>query len=170
MRERNVGSSIRGVYTGAAIHADDLRTTAATRDEVWQQADVIQDFTQDTCLNINISKLEVVKISITPQAESLLVAGHSVTTTSAAKCLGVWWQLNLSASLSVNENIKKARKAFFAIGSLGAFQGKESLIHCLPAASLKLVFYLFNSMVVRLGCLTPLVCQPLRVSSVKLDV
>ena len=33
-----------------------------------------------------------------------------------------------------------------------------------------LYVYLFYSMVVRLGCLTPLVCQPLRVSSVKLDV
>ena len=86
MRERNVGSSIQGVYTGAAIHVDDLRTTTANRDEVRQQADVIQDFTQDTCLNLNVSKLEVVKISKTPQAvESLLVAGHSVTTTSTAK-------------------------------------------------------------------------------------
>ena len=125
MRERNVGSSIRGVYTGATIHADDLRTTAAIRDEIWQQADVIKDFTQNTWLNLNVSKLERVKISKTPQAvETLLVAGHSVTTTSAAKCLGVWWQSNLSASLYVNENIKKARKAFFAIGSLGAFQGE----------------------------------------------
>ena len=124
-RERNVRSSIRVVYIGAAIHADDLRTTAATRDEVRQQADVIQDFTQDTCLNLNVSKLEVVKISKIPQAvETLLVAGHSVTTTSAAKCLGVCWQSNLSVSLSVNENIKKARKAFFAIGNLGAYQGE----------------------------------------------
>ena len=74
-----------------SIHADDLRTTATTRDEVRQQADVIQDFTQDTCLNLNVSKLEVVKISKTLQAvESLLVAGHSLTTTSAGKCLGVW--------------------------------------------------------------------------------
>ena len=40
-----------------------IRTTAATCDEVQQQADVIQDFTQDTCLNLNVSKLEVVKIS-----------------------------------------------------------------------------------------------------------
>ena len=166
--ERNVGSSIRGVYIGAAIHADDLRTTAATRDEVRQQADVIQDFTQDTCLNLNVSKLEVVKISkISHAVETLLVAGHSVTTTSAAKCLGVCWQSNLSASLSANENIKKARKAFFAIGNLGAFKGE---LNSLSTSSIFETCILFYSMAVRLGCLTPLVCQPLRVSSVKLDV
>ena len=97
----------------AVIHGNDLRTTAATRDEVRQQADVIQDFTQDTCLNLNVSKLEVVKISKTPQAvESLHVAGDSVTTTTAAKCLGVWYQSNLSASLFMNENIKKAKRPF----------------------------------------------------------
>ena len=58
IRKRNVGSSIRGVYiyilVHAVIHGDDLRTTAATRDEVRQQADVIQDFTQYTCLNLNV--------------------------------------------------------------------------------------------------------------------
>ena len=149
MREKNVGSSIRGVYNGAAIHADDLRTTAATRDEVRQQTDVIQDFTKDTCVNLNVSKLDVVKISKTPQAvESLLVAGHSVTTTSAAKYLGVWWQSNLSASLSVNENIKKARKAFFVMGSLGAFQGE------LNPLSTSSIFETFILPVLLYGCET----------------
>ena len=124
MRESNLGSSMRGVYTGAAIHADDLRTIATARDEILHQANVIQQFTDDTCLNLNVSKLEVVKISKTPQPpEKLQIIGHNVETTPAAKCLGVWWQSNLSASKSVNENVKKARKAFFALGSLGAFQG-----------------------------------------------
>ena len=54
MKERNISSSMRGIYTGAAIHADDLCTTAAIRDEVLHQADVIQKFTQDTCLNLNV--------------------------------------------------------------------------------------------------------------------
>ena len=124
MREGNLGSLMRGVYTGAAIHADDVRTIATPRDEILHQANVIQQFTDDTCLNLNVSKLEVVKISKTPQPpEKLQIIGHNVETTPAAKCLGVWWQSNLSASKSVNENVKKARKAFFALGSLGAFQG-----------------------------------------------
>jgi len=66
----------------------------------------------------------VVKISKTLQPlENLQVAGHTVGTTPAAKCLGVWWRSNLSASKSANKNIKKARRAFLTLGCLGAFQG-----------------------------------------------
>jgi len=68
-------------------------------------------------------KLKVVKISKTLQPlENLQVAGHTVGTTPAAKCLGVWWRSNLSASKSANKNIKKARRAFLTLGCLGAFQ------------------------------------------------
>ena len=30
MRDSDIGLSVRGLYVGAAIHADDLRTTAAS--------------------------------------------------------------------------------------------------------------------------------------------
>jgi hypothetical protein len=40
------------------------------------------------------------------------------------KCLGHWWSWDLSADKAVDEAIKKARRAFFAFGALGAFQGK----------------------------------------------
>ena len=42
----------------------------------------------------------------------------------SARCLGVQWQHNLSASESVKVNISKARKAFFSLGSTGVFHGK----------------------------------------------
>ena len=42
---------------------------------------------------------------------------------STAKCLGYWWGGDLFASKLIEENIKKARKAFFSYGSIGAFQG-----------------------------------------------
>ena len=111
MRESNCGTSTSGVYSGAAVHADDLRTIASSRDEVLSQADVIRTFTQDTHLNLNVSKLEVVKVSKNFQhPENFIVAGHPVTTTAAAKCLGVWWQSNQSASKSINENIRKEER------------------------------------------------------------
>ena len=37
--------------------------------------------------------------------------------------LEVWWNSSLSAKHSVIENINKARRAFFTLGSLGVFQG-----------------------------------------------
>ena len=44
-------------------------------------------------------------------------------TVESAKCLGIWWQHNLMATRAVQENITKARRAFFALGDMGAFQG-----------------------------------------------
>ena len=37
------------------------------------------------------------------------------------KCLGYWWKGDLLATRSVDENIKKARRAFFHYGSIGVF-------------------------------------------------
>ena len=125
MRASNCGLSIRGVYAGAAVHADDLRTTAASLDVIRDQVKIIDDFTTTTCLKLNISKLEVMRFSrLSYPPEIIDIANKSLVTTSAAKCLGVWWHSNLSATHSVSENIKKARRAFFALGSINAFQGE----------------------------------------------
>ena len=124
LRESNYGLAIRGTYMGAAIHADDLRTAAPSIESNASQADIIKEFTVDSCLKLNASKLEIVRISTQSQeSESLQINDISVCTSSSAKCLGVWWQHDLSAKRSVTENIIKARKAFFALGNLGAFQG-----------------------------------------------
>ena len=61
----------------------------------------------------------IVKIYKAPQLlENLLITEHTLHTC----CKIVWWQSNLSASKSVIENIKKARKDFFAQGTLSTFQ------------------------------------------------
>ena len=59
-------------------------------------------------------------------SQSLEIGGHTVPLSESVKCLGVWWQYNLSASRAVAENISKVRKAFFAVGDLGAFQNPLS--------------------------------------------
>ena len=52
------------------------------------------------------------------------------------KCLGYWWKGDLLATRSVDENIKKARRAFFHYGSIGVFQGdicplsSKSVLEC----------------------------------------
>ena len=124
LRESNYGLSIRGFYMAAAIHADDLRTAAPSIESTASQANVIKKFTVDTCLKLNASKLEIVRIATQSQeSKSLKINDVSVCTSSCAKCLGVWWQHDLSAKRSVTENINKARRSFFALGSLGAFHG-----------------------------------------------
>lgn len=89
------------------------------------QTDIIKDFTVDSCLKLNASKLEIIKISTQSHVpESVQINDSCVQISSSAKCLGVWWQHDLLAKHSVAESINKARKAFFTLGSLGAFQGE----------------------------------------------
>ena len=51
------------------------------------------------------------------------VAGQHLNTQSCTKCLGVWLEHDQSSFKSIDENIGKARKAFFTTGEIGAFQG-----------------------------------------------
>lgn len=54
------------------------------------------------------------------------VDGSVMPAGGVGKCLGCWWKGDLSASRSVEENIQKARHAFFHFGSIGVFQGNIS--------------------------------------------
>ena len=98
---------------------------ATTKQSVAKQNSIITRFTNSSCLNLNIQKLEVLQVGQKSNtSQSLEIAGHMIPLSESVKCLGVWWQYNLSASHAVSENISKARKVFFALGNLGAFQGK----------------------------------------------
>ena len=52
-----------------------------------------------------------------------VVGDGALPVRDTVKCLGYWWSKDLVALKCVDENIKKARKAFFGYGSLGVFQG-----------------------------------------------
>ena len=124
LKDRNAGLSIYGSFVGAAAHADDLRTIAPSIASVIEQAAIIDDFTTGSHLNLNSDKTEIVKISrCRPAPDEIVLFDSTITITTEAKCLGVWWNYNLSALRSVQENITKARKAFFAFGRIEAFQG-----------------------------------------------
>ena len=110
LRESDCGLHVRGTYMGAAVHADDLRTTAPSAEALSQQNAVINQFARDSCLRLNTTKTEVIKISPFSQHETVVqLENHTMPTSNAAKCLGVWWNSSLSAKHSVCENINKAR-------------------------------------------------------------
>ena len=124
LREKKYGLSVCQTFAGVAIHTDDLRTTALSKDIMSHQAREITNFTKDNHLKLNASKLEVVRVSRhRKDPERLEIASAEIQTTLAAKYLGVWWEYNLSASRAVHENVSKARKAVFALGNIGAFHG-----------------------------------------------
>ena len=125
LRSQNAGLSVLGTFVGGAAHADDLRTIATTKNTIATQVNIIDNFTSKHSLRLNQAKTEIVKITLQPNQFEKVAINHlnTITTLPAAKCLGVWWSHNLSALRSVQENIIKARKAFFAFGSIQAFQG-----------------------------------------------
>ena len=59
---------------------------------------------------------------------------------------GYWWRRDLFASCAVEENIQKARKAFFHFGSIGAFQDDLS-----PLSTRSVVETCGSSASIRLG-------------------
>ena len=124
--DRNfLGSSICGLFLGAFAHADDIRTVTSCVNTLNQQMEVVQSFAAKNALTLNISKCEIVIVfPSTIVTESVCTLNeHPLVPVESAKCLGYWWTWNLSASKAIDEGIKKARRAFFAFGSKGAFQG-----------------------------------------------
>ena len=73
------------------------------------------------------NKTEIVHLSRQPlPIESIELLNQRVETKKEAKCLGVWWCHNLSSAKSIEENINKARRAFFALGAIDVVQGQQA--------------------------------------------
>ena len=80
-------------------------------------------------LKLNVGKCEVVMFSrgcSVDVPECVVDGSVSLPAGDIGRCLGFWWKGNLLATRSVDENIKKARRAFFHYGSIGAFLSPPS--------------------------------------------
>ena len=109
---------------GSASHADDIRTLSQSVAAAENQATTLANFTTRNGLKVNANKTEVIALSRAnhPADYLLKIAGNEANTKKEAKCLGYRWKSNLSADKSVEANIEKGRKAFFAAGAIGAYQ------------------------------------------------
>lgn len=133
LHESSLGLSINGFYAGGFLHADDIRTLATSNDSLVQQAELVKVFAAENFLMLNVEKCEVIVFGTAGGVSpSCKVDGCALPVGSEGKCLGFWWKSNLLATRCVEENIKKARKAFFGYGSIGVFQGR---LNPLSAAS-----------------------------------
>ena len=147
---------LTGVSVGCASHADDIRTCNIGLSEIKSQAESISVFAGKNSLSLNKTKTEVVHLSRANfEPESINLCGGELVSKKSAKCLGVWWSHDLSSRKSIEENIKKARRAFFALGAMNVYNGK-----CNPLTSLSV----FNSCVLPIllyGCETWFLSDPL---------
>lgn len=120
------GVSIRGIYAGSLCHADDLRSVTPSLLSLEKQVKIIQSFTSANSLTLNFNKLDLLAMSRAqnPPECILDVQQSEISSSATATCLGVVWSHNLSPKASIENNINKARRAFFGLGSLGVYHGK----------------------------------------------
>ena len=134
------GLSMNGLTISSAAHADDIRSVSTTIDDLQSQGKLIEQFAQNNAVKLNASKTELVSFSTRGfHPEDIQLAGQSIATQPTAKCLGYWWHTNFSPVKSIQENICKARRTYFALGSIGAYQG---LLNLLSGRSLFTTFVL----------------------------
>ncbi len=87
----------------------------------------MKQFTDENFLRLIAQKCEVLAFSHGHASlPACSVDGSILPASGTGKCLGFWWSRDLMATRCIEENKKKARKAFFQYGSIGAFQGDLS--------------------------------------------
>ena len=121
-----LGLSINGLTIGSAAHADDICSTSNSIADLQGQGAIIKQFALDNSLKLNASKTKTSKIKFSANvfiSEGIQLTSHLISTQPTPKCVGYWWHTNFSPAKSITENVSKSRRAFFALGSIGAYQG-----------------------------------------------
>ena len=129
LQKADTGLSINGIYTRSLGHADDLRGVIPSLTCANKQARIVEAFTVEYFLKLNLDKLEILPMyegsNISPGNEPLQVGSLSITPSTSSKCRCVMWSSNLSPKASIDLNIKKARRA-----SMGIHQGMLNPLTC----------------------------------------
>ena len=125
---QGAGLSVNNFYAGGFLHADNIRTLATSEASLRYQIDLVKAFAEQNLLKLNVGKCVIVVFSKQPSKALPVceVDGLVMLAGDVGKCLGYWWKGDHSASRSVEENIWKARCAFFHFSSIGVFQGDIS--------------------------------------------
>lgn len=128
LESSGLGLCVNGLYGGAYLHADDVRTLSASVSSLQAQINIVLNFAKGNFLQLNPSKCEIVSFSQSNNIQHPIceIEGEVLQASGTAKCLGYQWNHDLSAKPSVEYNVTKARKSFFAYGSMGLFQGDLS--------------------------------------------
>ena len=59
----SVGTSVKGMYAGRFLHADDIRTLAASPSSLETQVAIVTKFAKENLLKLNTSKCEIIVFS-----------------------------------------------------------------------------------------------------------
>ena len=132
LESAGLGLMIHNFFVGGFAHADDIRTITNSTTSLNAQLEAVSSFMSDNFLQLNPSKCEIVSFPRQNSSAQLQLSldGAVLPCNDGAKCLGYVWDSTLSSKPMIEHNVTKARKAFFAYGSEGAFQGAISPLSC----------------------------------------
>ena len=128
LKQNKAGISICNLYLGGAAHADDVRAIASSTQGTEDQGKMIANIATKNGLSLNESKTEIVLFSRKPSQHTSTInfMNSTVPIIPEAKCLGYLWHKSLSARPAVEQNIAKARRQFFTLGSTSCYLGQSN--------------------------------------------
>ena len=106
-----------------------IRTLASSSSIMEDQIGMVKRFAAYNFLKLNETNCEVVVCQKSthnslPSTSRNSVGLNAITfpVKQSGKCLGYWWNQNMSSTKIIDERIRKARGAFFQFGSISAFR------------------------------------------------
>ena len=128
-----MGLSVNKFYARGFLHVCDIRTLATSEASLETQVALVNEFANTNFLKLNYKQVWHSGFQRGSEGDTLPtceVDSSVLPVGDVGKCLGYWWEGDLLATRAVEENIKKARRAFFHYGSIGVFQGLCLLVQC----------------------------------------
>ena len=109
LESSGLGLCVNGLYSGAYLHADDIRTLCASVSSLQAQIDHVVNFAKHNFLQLNPSKCEIVMFSQSNNIKHPVrdVEGNALQVSGTAKCLGYKWNHDLSAKPSIDHKGKE---------------------------------------------------------------
>ena len=122
----SLGLKINDLYVGGLLMLTNSTSSLNA------QLEAVSSFTTENFLQLNLSKCEIVSFSRQSNCAQPQVSldGATLQCKDVAKCLVYVWNSTLSSKPMIEHNITKARRFFFANGSIGAYQGNISPLSC----------------------------------------
>ena len=91
LQQSSLSLSINNFYAGGFLHADDIRTLASSTDSLKRQILIVEDFSKENLLKINLHKCEIINFSLSKSLSRQCSINLHILETTAAKCLAYWW-------------------------------------------------------------------------------
>ena len=137
LEENCLNPSLHNIYLSAFAHVDYIRTITSSCTTLQKQVEFVRKFCADNALTLNLSKHEVLTVSLTKPTQTSPICNlddqHQLIPCESVKCLGYWWSWDLSSTKSIHEAIANARHVSSLLAPLVISLGNKTLFLAGPS-------------------------------------